>query len=243
MLGLFSKEKAYERKLKKASKKLMNMFVQSVDRRYSARDLLELDTPEAYKVLFERYEKKVPNQTTDREEKVELTELLIDRGETVVEHALTHIKGTAQYINQPLKVVAHFYSKEEMAALVAELLEGMDTEYERFPEKKEDLVLTAVEYVDDRLGKALLPFLADSNERIRFLAADALFTGGYSFASEPIVKRLAGEEDSIRVITRLVDGVAETDWTVKGYKAAVEENLPEGFAITRGGTIRRRGSQ
>jgi hypothetical protein len=242
MLGFLSKEKASERKLAKASKKLLNMFVQSPDRRFAAQTLLELDTPAAYAVLFERFEKKTNNHTLDREEKVEIVDMLVDRGQPVIAPLIAHVKGSARSVNWPLRILGRLQSEEQITSLLVELLSGMDTDYERDPEKKEELVLAAQEHHDERLGRELVRFLDDANERIRFLAADALFAGAYDFAAEPLVRRLTGIEESIRVVTRIVDGFTQCDWTVEGHRAAVEEHLPDGFAVTRAGTIRRRGA-
>lgn len=241
MAGFFSKERARERKIKKCQKKLMNMFVQSPERQFAAQDLAEIGTPASLAILLERFEKRTNNHTIDREEKKFIHDLLVGMGNEVVEPLITHIKGPAENINWPLRVLRDFLDKDGISDMISDLLEGMDTEYTRNPVKKEELVLAAGDYVNERLGRALVPFLDDSNERIRFLAAEAIFNGKYDFAAAEMVQRVTGVEESIRVTTRIVEGLAETDWTVKGHKAAVEENLPEGFAITRAGTIRRRG--
>ena len=241
MAGFFSKERSTQRKLKKSQKKLLNMFAQSPERQFAAQTLAEIGTDEALAILLGRFEKRTNNHTIDREEKKFVHDLLVDMGPAVVEHLTRHIRGPAELINWPLRVLRQYVEKDEIANLIADLLDDMDIEYSRNPVKKEELVLAAAEYKQERLGQSLVRFLEDANERIRFLVVDAIFTGGYAFAAEAVVKRLTGEEESIRVVTRLVDGLAETNWTVKGYKAAVEANLPEGFSITRAGTIRRRG--
>ncbi len=241
MAGFFSKERSIERKLKKAKKKLLNMYVQSPERQFAAQDLASMASPEAISILLERFEKRTPNHTIDREEKKFIYDLLLDLGADVVDDLIAHIRGDAESINWPLKALRKQISGDEIAEIIADLLENMDTDYSRNPVKKEELVLTAQEFHDERLGRCLVRFLDDANERIRFLAAEAIFAGKYDFASEAVVQRLAGDEESLRVQNAIIEGLAATDWTVKGHKAAVEANLPEGFAITRAGTIRRRG--
>jgi DNA-binding ferritin-like protein len=241
MLSYFSKERSQARKLTKCQKKLLNLYSQSVERQHAAHQLAEIGTPEAFEILLSRFEKNVPNSTIDRTEKVALHQMLTDLGDQITEPIIKHIRGSAENINWPLKVLRAFKSNEFIADFIAEMLSEMDTDYSRNPVKKEELVITSQELVDDKLGEALLVFLDDANERIRFLAVEAILKGQNHFASSSLVSRLTGEEESLRVVTRIVEGLADTDWTVKGHRAAVEGNIPDGYIITRSGTIRRRG--
>lgn len=241
MPGFFSKERKQQRKLNKFGKKLLNIYAQTQERQYAAHQLAEMGIPEAIQILLDRFEKRAPNHTVDREEKGQIEDLLVSMGTKVVEPVIEHLKGPALNVNWSLRILSHFLTEAELAELVAGLLEDMDTEYMRNPEKKHELVLTAADYKDERLGRALLPMLEDANEQIRYLAVDAIMKWKYPFAAEPIMKRLAGDEESIRITSHILDGITETDWTVKGYRPSIEENLPDGYAITRAGTIRRRG--
>jgi hypothetical protein len=241
MAGFFSKERADERKLKKWTKKLLNMYVQPADRQFAAQQLAEMATDASIQVILTRFERNTKNHTLDIDDKKLCHDLLVELGDRVREPILNHIRGNARHVNWALRVLQTVVEKEKIAEIIAELLEGMDAEYTRNPEKKEELVAAAADHVNERLGKALMPHIEDASERIRFHAIDALFAGGYGFAAEPIVGRLAGEETSMRVILRILDGLVECDWSVKGHRAIIEEMLPEGYAITRSGTVRRRG--
>lgn len=242
MLGLFSKERALQRKHKKLRKKLGNMYAQTADRMWAAHQLVELGTREAVRILLDRFENSATNHTIDQDEKRQVCELLTQMdAELVVEETRKHLRREILQVNRPIRVLQHFLEDDELTDFLADLIEELDIEYTRDPERKEELVRTAADYGSERLGRALLPLLADTTERIRFLVVDALFEGGYEFAREPILQRLAKEEESIRVSTRILERMTESDWTVKGFKAAIEETLPEGFAVTRAGTIRRRG--
>ena len=242
MFGLFNKEKALERKYKKLGKKLLNMYAQTAERKFVSQQLAELGTPKAVNLLLSRFEKNTKNHTIDRDEKNFIFELLVDMGKTkVAEFTIAHIKGGALNVNWPLKTLRKLLNQYEVAELIAECLEAEDTEYAVSPERKEELVLSAADFKLERLGKALVPFVEDASEGIRWQAIDSLFKGGYPFAAEPIMKRLSGEEESKRITSKILEEVVDTDWKVTGHRAAIEENLPEGYAITRPGTIRKRG--
>ncbi|MBN1946356.1 MAG: hypothetical protein JW797_11820 [Bradymonadales bacterium] len=241
MPGFFSKERSLQRKHRKWGKKLHNIYAQTQDRQYAAHQLASLGTDEAVGLLLGRFEKRLLNHTQDTEEKQLVHDLLVNLGSAAVDPTIAHLKGPALNVNWPLRVLSNFLSRDRIAEILSELLEEMDTEYTRNPEKKHELVLTAAEYQNERLGRALLPMLDDASEEIRFLAVDAILKAQYPFAMEPIMQRLAGEEESIRIRMHILEQIVQTDWTVKGYRPSIEENLPEGYAITRTGTIRRRG--
>lgn len=241
MLSFFSKERALERKHRRLSKKLLNIYVQNPERQYAAQQLAELGTAEAISLLLQRFEKRLQNHTTDTEEKQMVHDLLVNLGDKVVEPAIAHLKGPALNVNWPLRVLSALVPDERVAEVIAELLEEMDTEYTRYPEKKHELVLVAAEHQSERLGRALLPMIEDANEEIRFLTVDAFLKWKSPFAAEAIMKRLAGEEESLRITSHILEHIVDMDWTVKGYRPKIEERLPEGYAVTRAGTIRRRG--
>lgn len=241
MISFFSKEKALARKHRKLQKRLYNMYAQSPDRRYTAQQLAELDTPEAVRILLGRFEKRTNNHTIDNEEKTDVKDLLVNMGTRVIDLAIEHLKGGAHNVNWPLRVLSEYLEPEALGEILAELLNEEDLEYGRNPERKEELVRVAADHKGDKLGQALARFLEDENEPIRWLTVDAIFKGGHKVSTEPIMRMLAGEEESQRVVALILDHVVETDWTVKGFKAKIEENLPDGYAITRSGTIRRRG--
>lgn len=241
MFGFFSKEKALERKHKKLAKRLLNMFAQAPDRAWCAQALAELETPEAIELLLQRFEKSAPNHTIDKDEKTDIVSYLIEMGEKVVEPTLAHLKRSdTAYVNWPIRVLRRFLEPEALADELAEVLDGEDLEYGRSPERKEELVLSTVDLASEKLGQALVRMLSDENEPVRYNVVEALLRMDYEPAREALLERLVDEDESRRVTTRILEKLIETDWPVTGYKAKVEEMLPEGYALTRAGTIRRR---
>jgi HEAT repeat protein len=242
MFGLFSKEKALERKYRKLSKRLLNMYAQAPDRAWVAQQLAQLETPEAIAILLQRFEKRAPNHTIDKDEKTDIQRYLVDLGERVVEPTKAHLfRIDTTNVNWPIRVLRHFLEPTALADVIADVIDNEDLEYGRNPERKQELVLAASEYESEKLGKALVRMLEDANEPVRHNAAEAVLRHAYESGREPILERLIDPDESRRVTTLILEKLVEMDWTVSGHKARVEELLPEGYALTRAGTIRRRG--
>jgi HEAT repeat protein len=242
MFGLLSKEKALERKYRKLSKRLFNMYAQGPDRAWAAQQLAQLATPEAVGILLSRFEKRAPNHTLDKDEKTDIERYLVDMGPPVVEPTIEHLRrSSTTNVNWSIRVLRNFLEPHALADVLAEVIDAEDLEYGRNPERKEQLVLAAGELEGDKLAKALIRMLQDANEPVRYNTADALLRHAYPDAREPLLERLVDEDESRRVTTLILEKLVESEWTVSGHKARIEELLPEGFAITRAGTIRRRG--
>ena len=125
MAGFFSKERSLQRKLKKSQKKLLNMYAQTPERQYAAHTLAEIGSDDALAILLERFEKRTNNHTIDREEKKFIHDLLVDMGPAVVEHLTRHIRGPAEFINWPLRVLRRFVEENEIAELIVKRASAM----------------------------------------------------------------------------------------------------------------------
>ena len=50
-------------------------------------------------------------------------------------------------------------------------------------------------------------------------------------------------EDRPRVRAQILERLAELGWKVTGFRAKVEESLPPGYTLSRGGTLRVLGTR
>lgn len=243
---LFDKEKAEQRKIKKLRKTLTNMYVQPPERKYAIQSLRDIGTKEAVQALLARFEDNAPNTTVDADEKRLTYETLVsmsadpalDVRNTVVEY----LHDRDEKINWPVKVLTDLLDRDEMVALVKELLGTCGKEYKRNPEKKQELVLRAADLEDEELTKELLRFLDDPNETIRFLTVEALLNHGFDeIIEEPLRERLA-EEESIRIIKKLAEAFADhSDWKIpEDEREDVELMLPDEYAVHKQGYVYQR---
>jgi HEAT repeat protein len=243
---LFDKEKAQDRRVRKLRKTLTNMYVQPPERKYAIQTLREVGTEDAVLALLARFEDNAPNTTVDADEKNYVYETLVgmsaDPDLDVRGIIVDYLRGREEKINWPMKVLTDLLDYEEMIGLVRELLESCGADYQRNPEKKQELILRSAELRDEELTRELLRFVDDLNETIRFLTVEALLKHGFDeIIEEPLRERLR-EEDSIRISRKLAEAFAEhKDWKVPDpERDDVEHMLPDEFALHKEGYIYQR---
>jgi HEAT repeat protein len=82
------------------------------------------------------------------------------------------------------------------------------------------------EFKDERAVRAMIPFLEDHDEGIRFMTVEALFKQKDELAREPLLHLMIKEdEESLRIKHRIAEGFFEEGWQVKGFRGTVEKLL------------------
>ncbi|MCX7807682.1 MAG: hypothetical protein N2515_03660, partial [Deltaproteobacteria bacterium] len=74
----------------------------------------------------------------------------------------------------PIKLLDRLLPREDVVSVLLETLNGMDTEYQRDPQKKLQLLQALEERRDGRIAKQVFRFLDDVNESVRFHAISTL---------------------------------------------------------------------
>lgn len=238
----FSKDSSLRRQRETALKKLTNMFYQTLDRRAAAQDMARLAAEgdeDAVLILLRRFEHIAPNHFIDQDEKELVHNLLVELGESVAPTIRAHIRKTGQPVYWALKALTEIEGPACVRTYLAELLRITDNGYWRDPQKKHNLMQAAVEVEDDAICEALIPFLEDHHEDIRYVALDALLRFKRSEAREPLLARLASEEESQRLQQRLLQGFVELGWPVTELTEALQKRLPRGYRISESGAIVR----
>ena len=238
----FSKDSSLQRRRETALKKLTNMFYQTLDRRAAAQDMARLAADgdqEAVLILLRRFEHIAPNHFVDQDEKELVHNLLVELGELAVPTIRSHIRKTGQPVYWALRALTEIEGPARVRTYLAELLRVTDNGYWRDPQKKHNLVQAAVEVEDDAICEALIPFLEDHHEDIRYVALDALLRFKRIEARGPLLARLAGEEESQRLQQRLLHGFVELGWPVTELSDALQKRLPRGYKVSESGAIVR----
>lgn len=244
---LFNKEKAQERQLENLRKKLCNIWVQSPDRYMAAEQLRDIGTPEAIGVLYERFKVQVKNSTYDNQEKLDLVDMLVYKGSDAIEPAKDFVRREQTAINYPMRVLDELLTSAQMAEFIVELLGAMDIDYERDPEKKEQLVLRAQEYTDfDEINAQVARFAADDNETIRFLAVNhTVARGDHEYVHEAMRHNLRFE-DSGRILNVVCEYLVNKEVGAlpedadEETRADLTERLPSIYYLTEEGYVRRK---
>lgn len=243
LFDYFSREASNARRRKACLKKLSNMYYQKADRLAAAEmaaDLVAEGDDLAIDVLLVRFEHLNPSSTNDQDEKRYVHDLLVDLGERVIPRIQEYVLRSDKPVYWPVRVLGSLWSRERLVSFLCEVLEQTDNGYWRDPDKKVGLVAMAADFDDPRLGKALLPFLEDADEGVRFNAITAVAERDYEGVREALLPRLAGEEESLRIHRRVVDLFLERNWSVAEQADEVAAELPAGIAVTSKKTLQRR---
>lgn len=241
LLDYFKKDAADDRKRERARAKLTNMYYQQADRMAAAESAYELakagDTV-AVEVLLARFEHLCPSQTVDREEKEHVVNLLVSLSDRAVPVIVDYCTKLRKPVYWPFRVLERLWPAEKVESLLAEILEGTDNEYWRDPEKKIGLMQMAVEVPTERVTAALVPFVEDQLEEVRFRAVDALVQRRADVAPA-LLPRLAGDEESGRIVALIAKRFAEAGWELGESVAAASARLPRGFGVVDGKVVAR----
>jgi thioredoxin-like negative regulator of GroEL len=231
-------------KLKKHIARARNKDAQSADRFSSLEALRDDGSPEAVEGLLGRFTIRYDKSIEDEQEKEWVFDQLTKMGPSILPPLQTHLRN-ADSIAWGLKVLHEVASADEAWPVLADLCERNDNNYVRDPSKKIQLLHYLGEQSDPRCGKALVPYLEDMDEGVRFTAVEALLRHkDAESAREPLLKLLTNEkEESRRIKKRIIDGLAELGWDVKGFSGTVEKMLNDllpGSRLDNHGKIKRK---
>jgi len=233
VFDMFSKDSRDLRAREKNTARAINKWSQSPDRMKALQGLAEDGSPEALYGLLRRFGMMYDKTIDDEQEKEWVFEVLVEKGAAVLP-ALKKYFSTADSITWPLrlldKVVA---TKEEVIAVLEEVLARHEPGYERDPTKKIQLMKHLEEIKHPRVSPLVLPYLADMDEGVRCAAVDALIGQADEPAARlPLLEHFESDkEDSLRIRLRIADGFADLGWTLGDHRAGVEKRLPEAFTI------------
>ena len=243
---LFDKDKSAERKLQKHEQKLTNMYVQAPERQWVVQELAQIGTTEAAAILLKRFIENNPNTTLDIEEKELVYDTLVrmSRNENadVVGEVKRFVLESDVKINWPLKVLSDILPASDYVTFLVEVLKTCDTSYQRTFEKKQELMLQAMDHKSPELAEQIGRFLDDNDETIRFLAFDAAFIqDDYDRFNEAFFARYL-DEDSGRIMEKIIKALPEhRDLLVPEELAeAVDASLPDGLGLHKNGYVYRR---
>ncbi len=227
-----------ERARKRHAARVANKRAQAPDRWDSIQALGEMKTGPACEALLARFTFKVDPSITDQEEKEAAYQAIVRAGEVAVEPVVAFLKS-AETIAWPLKILQQLVSPERVTELLLEVLAPMDTEYERDPQKKIQVLAELADRKDPRIRPAVERFLEDINETARFHAVSAVFAQDDAEASREAMMRVLVEDESNRIRARILDGMVGRSWTLDASAMAVKSRLPTGYAVDDAGAVRK----
>ncbi len=241
------RERRRERQIHRHKKHIKNKFGQGEDRQKAIEFFSELAgqegglAKEGHLGLLERYMVNVEPSIKDEDEKEQVFEILTSLGDEVVpaiEDYLNRKDAANVPVTWPLKILDAVCEPAAAVAVIAGALERMGTTYTREPERKQALVRQLAVYDDPRVVPTMITFLSDHRDEVQLEALAALERMADEAAREPMLELLIDEDTPVRVRAQLAASLQRLGWNVKGYRKKVEESLPDGLSVGRGGRIK-----
>jgi HEAT repeat protein len=219
--------------------RVANKRAQKHERWESIQVLASDGSDEALRALLTRFNIRVDPSITDGEEKNAAFLGVVQNGEAAL-GPVRDFLDASDTLAWPLKILKEIQSEEEVTTTLLELLSKMDTEYERDPQKKVDIIASFEERKDPRIVAAVSRFLEDMNETVRFYAAGAILAQDDADAAlDPLTQAFLAEE-SVRVRIRMLDGYIERSWTLGDAKAEAIKRMPTGYTLGKKGEVRKK---
>ena len=233
--------------IKKHAARAGNKRAQDADRLTSLHVLAKAATNEklteelrrdAVEGLIGRFSFRRDPSITDQEEKDLAMNGIVGAGALSVQPVRGWLMRSDS-IAWPVKMLQRLLKPEELIGLLLQLTGEMDTEYERDPQKKVDVLAQLEDHQDPRILPAIQKFVEDVNETVRFHAVSTMLAQENPEAGlEPMLKILP-EEESVRVRVQVLNACIEHDWDLGDQAAAIQSSLPDGYALD-GSKVRKK---
>jgi hypothetical protein len=242
VFGLFSKEKALQRTIDKATNKL----AQQADRWAALERLKDDGSDDALVGLCKRFAITSLKGVEDEAEKLWVVETLVDKGAAALAPVVRYMK-TAQHLSFPLKVLERIAPRDKILEVVDELLASEPPGYVRMPERRIDLLRWFAEWkpaTDDELITRCTPYVTDFDENVRFAAIDGMSHRDPAKIAPPLIAALIRPEEESGRIKRAIAEVLERTKAPLGehaaaVAAALTGPLADGFKV-EGNALKKR---
>lgn len=218
VFGLFSKDKALQRTIEKATNKLS----QQPDRWGALEKLREDGTDAALFGLCKRFGITSLKGVEDEQEKAWVVDVLVEKGAAALAPLRRYMKG-AEQIAFPLKVVERIADHDKLLEVVDELFAGEPVGYVRMPERRIDLIKWFIEWKaasDDEVISRVTPYIADFDENVRFTTVDGLAGRDAKKIASPLIDGLLRPDEESGRVRRTIVEVLEKTKAPLGDRAA-----------------------
>lgn len=209
VFGLFSKERALQKTIDKATNKLS----QQPDRWGALERLREDGSEEALYGLCKRWSITSLKGVEDEQEKNWVVDALVEKGSDALPAIRRYMKN-AEQLSYPLKVLERVADHDKALEVIDEILATETPGYVRMPDRRIDLLKWLGEWkgaTDDELISRVTPYLPDFDENVRFTAIDVLSTRAPDKIARYLVDALLRpDEDSGRIRRTIVEALERT---------------------------------
>jgi hypothetical protein len=213
--------------------------VQNYDRQEAIQALSEMGTADAVQILLKRFTFHMDPSITDQEEKDAAFRGVLRAGREAIE-PVRAFAARAESLAWPMKIIKELIDPTGYTEELLRWLSKWDTEYSKFIDPKVQILTALEEQRHPRIRSEVERFLEDVNEPARFHAACTLLAQDDD-ACVPALVKLVLAEESVRVKTKVADGLAVRAWPIaEDSRSAVRKVLPSAFSIDAGGRVIKR---
>jgi len=247
VFDLFRKDGRAQRARDANIKRAVNKYAQSPDRMKALQSLRDDGSPDALYGLLRRFGMMYDKTIEDEQEKEYVFDQLRSLGPAILPELEQHLR-TAESISWGLRLLGDVSSTDQAWPILERLCEQNDNTYTRDPSKKTQLVHFLGESDDPRAGIALVPYLEDIDEGVRFQAVEGILRHKPEEARAPLLRRLVDDaEQSRRIKRRIVEGMSDAGWAIRSDDAdvagkltpALIADLVPGSSLDKEGRVRR----
>ncbi len=231
-----------ERQIAKARKRVKEPHGDASVRIGAAQKLHEMGTPDALRALLDRFQIAVSPSVQDEEEKEQVLSWIVGHGETAIPPLIQFLK-TERQVYWPLRALRGIVAREELISRLEELLRHHWDNPPASPEPQAQMIRSLGDLHSPGLEAVVRLHLQERDDDIRLAALDYLFELPEQDAREAILECLLDSEERPRIRAHLLESLHKRGWRVKGYRRKIEESLPEEYALTRDGQVRRIGKR
>lgn len=237
---MFSSSARSKSRLDKHVKTLVNAYTQSADRYHAMEQLLADGSEAALVGMFRRFTVVSTKSIEDEEEKGWAYRKLAELGTKVLPAARTFCLEHDN-VAWALRVIEDVADEAQEWEILDALLERHPPGYERDPKKKLQILTHLADIDDPRVAEMLVGYVGDSDEGVRFYAVEQLLDiADEDRSKRPLVDRLVDpEEDSIRLRSKILDGLADLGWDVSAEADRIRPRLGNEHEL-RAGKIAKR---
>jgi hypothetical protein len=243
ILEYFSSERRHQRKVDARVRRANNKHTPKDYRQIALQEVIDFakaGDEAALRGLIQRFSVNAEPSIEDEKEKEWVNDALVDIGRPALP-AIARALRSAESVNWVQRVLRSIVTPEEYKDELLSVLADFDTEYERNPDRKMQTIMALADIAEPRVAEALMRFLEDVDETVRFQTVVALAKIADERAREPMLKVMCDDE-SLRIRNEVVETFAALGWSTAGFKKKIEELLPRGYRHDKSGKIVKLGS-